>query len=379
MDANHIRQLVANAVPEGLRIDYKQSVYAPNEGKEFCRDACALTNFYGGFLVIGVAEREGVPTELVGVEKRVADLEIQRMESWLRDGIEPRILGVAIRAIDIDSEGVALVAQIPKSLIGPHRVALQGINRFYVRNSNGKHEASVEELRNLFGYSAQLSADIQKFVGSRRSRIISGADFISDVGLGRLIVHVSHVPTFRDQSFVDVRKLYEDPYRFAPNYVGGLTKQVLLEGVLVGHRQLTGYGNRTLIFRNGTIEFVYPQLLRDFEDIELVPGGGLMDSIIHSTRVAIDGLLQLGGSGPFVLDVALDVKKEAKIAFYNDRSRGFPAFDRSLVELPSIVILEPDQSKPTPLLIRPTLDSLWNAVGLTHCEYFQEDQWKPPN
>jgi hypothetical protein len=44
LTAEDIQRLQANAVPEGLRIDYKRDHYAPNKGQEFVADFSSFAN-----------------------------------------------------------------------------------------------------------------------------------------------------------------------------------------------------------------------------------------------------------------------------------------------------------------------------------------------
>jgi hypothetical protein len=68
-----------------------------------------------------------------------------------------------MRAVRLGRGGTALVIRIPKSRNPPHRVRTLNTNRFYVRNSGGAHEASVEELRALFTLAADARMRIETF------------------------------------------------------------------------------------------------------------------------------------------------------------------------------------------------------------------------
>lgn len=378
IELRDVERLKSNAIPEGLRIDYKRDLYAPNDGREFLKDISSFGNAQGGYLLIGVDEENGLPREILGVPSDRIDSELQRLENLCRDGIEPRIVGIQMRRIDVTDQTAIIAVLVPKSMNPPHRVTSQGTNRFFVRNSNGKHEASVEELRHLFGFSAHLSDEIDGFVRARRKQIISNEDFVADRGEGRLIIHVVNASTFRDQHFIDIKALYTDPYRFAPANASSLSRRAILEGVVVGPELEGRFFDRTLVFRDGSIEAVYCELNHQKDGAILVPGRHLMDCVLHSTSSALKELSALGGSGPYIISVAIETVKGAGIAFYENPFRAYPTFDRDLVVLPSFTLLEYNSSIFVPTALRPLLDSLWNAVGLPECGYFHGDKWQPP-
>ncbi|MDH2345513.1 ATP-binding protein [Bradyrhizobium sp. SSUT77] len=81
---------IAAGVPEGVLVDYKRSTYGrtDNDVKEFLKDISSFANTSGGHLIIGVDEKDGIPTQIVPVVGSV-DQELQRLENLARDGLEP--------------------------------------------------------------------------------------------------------------------------------------------------------------------------------------------------------------------------------------------------------------------------------------------------
>lgn len=144
--AADIQVLVDAQVAESLRLDYKLTTYGKSDSdkRELLKDVSSFANSHGGHILIGVEESGGVAVNVVGVEGD-ADTEILRMEQMLRNGLEPPVPGIRIRAISLDNVRKSLLLRIPKSWNPPHRVVAQGVNRFYLRHSAGVHEPSVEE------------------------------------------------------------------------------------------------------------------------------------------------------------------------------------------------------------------------------------------
>ncbi|ATC24323.1 MULTISPECIES: helix-turn-helix domain-containing protein [Caulobacter] len=157
IDAADLARLIEAGRPEGRRLDYKLTL--PGRGdadtKEFLADITALANTDGGDLIYGMRDVEGVAAELVGLPTEGLDGEILRLESLVRDGMDPRVPRVRFHVTPLEGDRVALIARVGASLVAPHRVTLKGTSRFFARNSRGKYEMDTGELRLAFAASDQ--------------------------------------------------------------------------------------------------------------------------------------------------------------------------------------------------------------------------------
>ncbi len=192
VDEADLVELLEVGVPEGLMVEYKRDVYGNSDAEknEALKDISSFANSSGGHLIIGIAEADGVPTELGGLPGIDLDAEILRLENLLRDGIEPRIVGVRIRRISLATGESALILRIPRSWNPPHRVTARNVNRFYVRHSAGVHETSIEELRHLFLASADIEDRIRAFSADRLQRVAANQGGVPIANEGRLILHI---------------------------------------------------------------------------------------------------------------------------------------------------------------------------------------------
>ena len=172
---DNLKELIEVGVPEGLAIEYKRDIYGKldENKKEALKDISSFANSFGGHLIIGIEERKGIPTKISAIKDIDQDIEIQRLVNLIRDAIEPRITGVKIRAISIEAGGLVIIIRIPKSLNPPHRVNYKNVNKFYVRNSSGVHETSVDELRIIFNRSSTIHDRIKSVSERTLSSIIS--------------------------------------------------------------------------------------------------------------------------------------------------------------------------------------------------------------
>jgi predicted HTH transcriptional regulator len=100
-----LQSLVENKVREAKVLDYKRALpgKSDREKREFLYDVSSFANASGGDLIFGVTERDGVASEISGLESGNVDEDILRLESIIRDGIDPRIPGLSIRAVNMQT------------------------------------------------------------------------------------------------------------------------------------------------------------------------------------------------------------------------------------------------------------------------------------
>jgi len=87
-----IQEIKANGVPEGNDIEYKRELpgTSDEQKREFLADVSSFANTGGGDIIYGVAENQGVITEIAGLSSCDFDVEILRLENLMRDGVAPR-------------------------------------------------------------------------------------------------------------------------------------------------------------------------------------------------------------------------------------------------------------------------------------------------
>ncbi len=103
INESDFQSLVDNQRLEGKTIEYKESLpdNSDSDKKEFLADISSFANAAGGDLIFGINEVDHVPSELSGLDLSNIDAEKLRLESIIRDGIEPRIPAVSIREIPL--------------------------------------------------------------------------------------------------------------------------------------------------------------------------------------------------------------------------------------------------------------------------------------
>jgi hypothetical protein len=193
-----------------------------------------------------------LPTEIVGVDADL-DAERLRLESLLRDKMEPRIAGIRMVPVPLESGRWVLVIRIPKSWNGPHAVLHNKSRLIFARNSTGVHEASVDEMRAMFTAGASLLGQALEFQRNRMEIIHANRGPLSNLagGGGRIALHIVPFSAFSAQISCDLRRLV--PTDLVPIWCSGCNYGYNVDGrwTKSGSDNFGGYAQ---VFRNGIIE-----------------------------------------------------------------------------------------------------------------------------
>lgn len=373
--------LLDAGVPEGLSVEYKSQMYGNSDAdvKEALKDISSFANTAGGHLILGIVETGGIPTGIVGLAGIDADRDIQRLENLIRDGIEPRIVGVRFRSVTLESGTVVIIGRIPQSWNPPHRVSARGTNRFYVRNSTGAHEADVEELRRLFSGSSDIRERIRRYRQERVSTVTANHGWVSIMGGGQLILHVLPLAAFGSGLQIDPADAYVLTEDFAPIASEGFSPRFNFDGFINvrGGRDCYGY---TQVFRNGVIEATKSAMKGEWQGSYYLPAQSLGDQIFHVLPKYLQGLRKLGVPSPLVVMLTLSGINGAYLRVGNSmwqNDQGGP-FRRDELVLPEIVIHDYGTPEEYQAALRPAFDALWNAAGFARSSFFTEDgRWNP--
>jgi hypothetical protein len=381
LSEKHLDDLIQAGVPEGLLVDYKAQTYgrADADVREFLKDVSSFANTAGGHLVIGITESGGVPTVVAPLSGIDPDKELQRFESLVRDGLEPRIFGIRMKAIPLAAGDCAIVIRVPRSWNPPHRVSAKNTNRFYGRNSAGAYELSVDDLRRLFLASASAIDRARAFKNERLVRIGSAAGTLLDPSLvGRLIVHIVPIGALSGSPQVDLARAAANPAALRPlNQVafGGWTCGINFDGFsgksLGPDQQCFSY---VQLFRNGIIEAAMVGIVANIGTRAVIPALDFEKIILGSLPPYINALRDLDVGAPLAIMITLQSVQGARLGV-NPKwiVNPVPEIDRDPLELPEILLEDYDSDHAYHQAIRPAVDALWNTAGIAASRYYDAD------
>jgi len=377
-------ELVDGKVPEDHRLDYKRDIYGPSDKdkKELLKDVSAFANVNGGYIVIGIDEAAGVAAQICGVKPSDIGSEVLRMEQILSSGIEPRIPGLKIRSLQLTSGSHAIVIKVPKSWRAPHRVSFDKWHKFWMRNSAGAHEASMEELRHMFTLSSSAVDRARAFRDDRIALFGQGDELRPLIGSGRFILHIFPLSVISTTVTIDPEKIYAGHASFAPLGSMSLSPRYNLDGVINERGNEANYGY-TQIFRNGIVEATKANLVRENgHGRNSIWAPNLEEHIFNALPNYINGLRSLDVQPPLVLMLTLEGVAGAFYLVKNDTYFDeLQSFDRAIIRLPECIVEEYSANiVDYHRAVKPAFDALWNAIGFPKCLFFDETtgRWRGP-
>ena len=378
-----LKDLIQFGRPESIGIEYKRQPYDkrdPRNKTEALKDITAFANASGGHLIIGMDEKDGVADEIVPICDIDSDTLINRLSALIHDLVEPRIVGIRMRAVTISGGGFVLVVRIPKSWNPPHRVNADNLNRFFIRDSGGAHEASVEELRVLFTQTSELHERISNFRSERIAKLVAGKGPIPLRDGGRQFIHLIPLSAFGQQSQIDLKQAHEDHMRFRP-IESGSGPRYNLDGFINfgGGCEDRSY---TQVFRNGILETVRAGILNNYQNMNILHASSTINQITEALPRFLDGLSALEVPAPLVVMISYQDVAGARLAIdrgehYLHEIRPFPNEDPML--LPEVIIEQYGSRDDYLQTAKPIFDALWNAAGFPNCTFYGQDgTWQPP-
>ena len=171
---------------ENEYLDYKKafSIDAVDKDKkqqeqvEFRNDVCAFANANGGYLIFGVDEKKGIPTEIIGIniKNNNKDLFERDVRNYLQS-IKPRIPFYRIRFIDMPDEKYIVIMLIQHDFFAPYiHLADQKNYKVYKRAGNEKAVMDYQEIKMMFTQSVSLEKEMEQGRAERVNYFLSQED-----------------------------------------------------------------------------------------------------------------------------------------------------------------------------------------------------------
>lgn len=348
-------------------LEFKEQLDTKNEKQkeEFLKDVSAFANSSGGYILLGIEEKNGFAHKIVGVDFD-QDRDIQKLESILHSpsSLRPRLSNFRIKPIDIENNNKKVVIiEIQPSLNAPHQVTFNGDNRFYVRNSKGKNQPDVDQLRQLFLGSEGIQQKIQYFRDSSISRVMNRDTPVPFHFSPSLAIHVIPYSIYKNSdnfSIPELRNLlnYFKPYGVEHN----LSEKINIDGLVLfpPDTSSSSYRAYTQIWRNGCVEAISE--LPICNTFKKVISNELKKYILTSYRF-LDGFKALNINSSVVFFISLLQVRNYPL---DQTQNNNLFFDREIIKLSDLVIedisgLDESMFKN---LLKPVFDEIANAAGL---------------
>lgn len=375
-----LQSLVDNSVLERKTIEYKQSLPSESDSdkKEFLADVSSFANASGGDLIYGIVQEKdtGFPKQLVGLDIENVDHQILRLESMIRDGIEPRIPSVNTWPISLSSSKVALIIRVARSWISPHRVSFKGHDKFFSRSSNGKYPLDVSELRIAFNLSEAITERIRKFRENRISKIFANETPEPLYDNPKIVLHLIPITAFALTQNYAADEIASHHDKLTPMACGSWNYRHNLEGFLTYSAGRSGKTHSYVqIFRNGIIEAVEGLLLGPRAN-PVIPSVAYEQELIKALPDYLSVLKALNVGLPVFVFLTLVEVKGYSMATDSTWHRDVHTIDREVLFLPEVVMDNYEDKSED--ILKPIFDSVWNACGFPRSlNYDEEGKWCP--
>lgn len=375
-----LHSLIENKIAENKQLDYKVDLpgNAEKDKKEFLADVCSFANTNGGIIIYGVEEEEGIAKSIKGLKRENMDQVILRLENILRDCVSPRIPGIQFSPISLVNGQKCLLVKIPMSWVSPHMVTYNMSSKFFGRNSNGKYQFDVDEIRNSFLSSENLSNKLFKFREERISKIIYGETPLIMGDGPKFVIQYVPVSTIQQKTLIDLNSIESEYNKLRPlnssvsytryNIDGFLTYTQYHTGEIVAYSQL---------FRNGIIETVNETLFTIDESSHRIPGEKFEIEIIKHSKQTLSFQNQLGFEPPIYVFITLVNVAGLTIGLkWNSEYKYIPEinkkFDRYSLHIPEVEIQSFDNLDLSRTL-KPAFDTIWNAAGFPCSQNYDQN------
>ena len=383
IDEGHLNALVTDGAPESRSLEFKAKLVwgTESERKEFLADVSALANGGGGDLILGIEEDNGTASKVVGLGFFDPDSDILKMENVIRDGIAPRIIGIRIRSVSLSNGRRAIIVRVPNSLNRPHMVVFKKWSRFYSRNSAGKYQLDVEELRSAFVGSESRAERIRQFRIERVDAILQGNTPEPLAGKSYLCIHMVPISAFDPSFSFDITRVREQGEALPPIGRRGWNPRVNFDGLLFSTPMRAGGAiSYVQLFRNGVIEAVDCERLTPREPQRQRPDK-YIPSIAYERDIvrAVDGYAEFYRKyempTPLLVGLSILNVKGFRMGADDIYDLGSP-IDRDHLVLPG-QLAEFVDFDAAPFL-RPSFDQIWNACGYDRSRnYDDKGNWRP--
>ena len=389
--AEDILRLVAEKTAECKTLEYKAKlmINTQDEKAEFLSDISSFANASGGEILFGITDERdgnsatGVPGEIVGLKIDTPASECNRVEQLIRDGIQPRLPALQVKAIEIPECGHVIVIRVGKSWIAPHMVAYANRTRFFSRNSStGKVQLDVQQIGAAFAEQRAIGERLRDWKANRISKAVSGTGPVELQG-SRLLFHFIPASAIAEDGVALPRVFDRNALQSTPNLLMCLSTESIrynADGLLfVSHMARRNKQSYLQIFKTGALEYGDNYVLNWSDDSPTILGLVFEEKIVQTFHNALRLLAILNASEPVYTTLTLigvkgrDMAQRPTTVNFNNFSH---SFDRDVVLTPDVQIRDTPETWPFAETLLPIVNSVWQAAGKEKSPFIENGQWQ---
>ena len=241
-------------------IDAVEKEKKPQEQVEFRNDVCAFANANGGYLIFGIDEKKGIPSQITGIsiKNNNTDLFERDIRNYLQS-IRPRVPYYRIRFIDLQEDRFIVIMFIQHDLFAPYiHLAEQKNFKIYKRAGNEKVVMDYQEIKTMFTQSISLEKEMEQARTDRVNYFLSQEDDEKNTYSKFFMMNI-FPETFLDYNYNKPMLVLERKgARFSPifSYFDCGTRSVPSpEGLRYLGQEVK---SECKLYNNGAAEFFYP-------------------------------------------------------------------------------------------------------------------------
>lgn len=379
--SDDIIRLIEDKNPERKTLEYKAklNINTGDERAEFLADISSFANASGGDILFGVSDKRdaggnatGIPDAIVALSIANPDSELGRISQIIEAGIQPRIVGVLVKVIEIPASGPVVLIRVPKSWNSPHMVSFSNRSRFYSRNGiSGRTQLDVQQIGAAFAAQRGAGERLRVWKADRISKMVSGEGPLPLQG-PRLLFHFISASSLSDEQtppkifdrqalspFTGLMSLSSSSYRYNA------------DGLLYESRD-TGDGKSYLqVFRDGHLEYGDSYALQGKDN---GVASRVFEERVRDTFANALGLLRkLEVSEPIFVSLTL-IEVKGLLMWLPQAMWGFDTntshpFDRQVILSPDVLMQNLHEGSPYPSTLLPLMNAIWQGAGLEETPY----------
>lgn len=383
ININDIQSLVENSVCENKSLDYKRELHIDTDAdkREFLADISSFANSNGGEIIFGIEEDsiEKIPTKIVGIPYENDDILIRKLEDFIRQSIQPIILNIEYKVIELVDNKCILIIRIPQSLIAPHRVEYKGHNKFFTRNNKGKYQMDVNELRLSFNSGLNLEKRIEDFKMNRYYEILSNKynKLINDSPI--FVIHYIPLSALNDISHLSINDIKQAMTKANSMALGyGYSKRITLDGVAMDYKEnerssFAIYKNNGIIEKATTNFFKKEYVVTSIHPnpvIDMINGYQILNKTISDFNEVKDYYISVGINTPLIIACSI-LNAQGFTIPTRDWYEILGKVDRDILLIDNLYV--ENFNDETEIILKPIFDSIYNACGYEKCPAYNDE------